>query len=104
VNWTPTAGLVLDTVVEAAAEPRLTFDLTGFAKVELDLLLKTITLFEERWQLAQFQYGSGLRLGLRFPLHYQEGQPFAPSLDDIEFQVPEIDVPETLGGLVRQII
>ena len=59
--------------------------------VEADLLLRTIELYSKRWQLAQLEYGSGLRLGARFPIHYREGQPFDLSLDDIQIEKPDID-------------
>jgi len=35
--------------------------------------------------------GSNLTFGVAFPIHYHEGQPFAVSLDDVTFQVPDVD-------------
>jgi len=74
-----------------------------FVKVEADLLFTEIELYSKRWKLAQFEYGSGLRLGAKFPIHYIEGQPFDVSIDDIEFQVPDIDPMQLLSGLIDQI-
>ncbi len=104
VNWTPTTGLTLDAEAEIFAEPVFKFDITAFVLVELDLWLTSIELYSKRWTLAQFEYGSGLRLGAKFPVHYQEGQPFEPSIDDIEFQVPDIDARQLLSGLVERIV
>jgi hypothetical protein len=103
IDWTPTKGLVLDSVASAYAEPVFTFDVTGFARVDLDLWLKTINLWEKRWQLAAFEYGSGLRLGLSLPVHYEEGKPFEPSLSDVTFEVPSIDPKALLSGLVDRV-
>jgi hypothetical protein len=71
--------------------------------VEADLLLKTITLYEKKWQLAAVEYGSGMTLGLKLPIHYQEGKPFNVSLSDIQFEVPKVDATEVLKGLIKKI-
>lgn len=104
VDWTPKKGLVLDANASISAEPKFKFDITGFVLVEADLLLKTITLYEKKWQLAAFEYGSGLRLGMKLPIHYEEGKPFNVSLSDIQFEKPNIDAMATLKGLIDKII
>jgi hypothetical protein len=103
VSWTPTQGLDLVAEAEIFAEPKFTFDITGYVLVEADLFLATVELYSKRWQLAQLEYGSGLRLGATFPIHYREGQPFDLSLDDIEIQKPDIDPMQLLTGLIDQI-
>ncbi|HEU0237002.1 MAG TPA: DUF4157 domain-containing protein [Candidatus Limnocylindrales bacterium] len=103
VSWTPTQGLDLTAEAEIYAEPIFTFDITGYVLVEADLFLTTIELYSKRWRLAEFEYGSGLRLGARFPIHYREGQPFDVSLDDIQIEKPDIDPMQLLTGLIEQI-
>jgi len=103
VDWSPAQGLTLDAVGEVFAEPKFRFDITGRVLVELDLWIDEIELYSKRWTLASFEYGSGLRFGVRFPVHYQEGQPFDLSLSDVEFQVPDIDPLELLSGLVARL-
>jgi hypothetical protein len=103
VSWTPAQGIDLQADAEIYAEPKFRFDITGFVLVEADLLLRTIELYSKRWRLAEFEYGSGLRLGARFPIHYREGQPFNISMDDIEFQVPRIEPMPLLRGLIDRI-
>ena len=103
IDWTPAKGLVLDAVAEAYAEPVFKFDVTGFARIDLDLWLKTINLYEKKWALAEFAYGSGLRLGVKLPVHYEEGKPFEPSLSDVTFEVPDIDPKALLSGLVERV-
>ena len=104
VDWTPSTGLVLDAVGEIWVEPKFRFDLTGFLDVSADLLITTINLYEKRWELAAFELGPNLRLGMRLPIHYQEGQPFDVSWDDVEFQVPDVDTDELLKGIVDQVV
>ena len=103
VEWTPTKGLDLTAQASVYVEPKLKFDVTGFVLVEADLLLTTIELYSKKWQLASFEYGSGLRFGLKFPIHYQEGRAFDISLSDVEFEVPKVDPGELLSGLVKKI-
>jgi outer membrane biosynthesis protein TonB len=103
VDWMPTRGLVLDAAGEIYVEPRFRFDITGYVLVEADLLLTTIELYSKRWQLAAIEYGSGLRLGMRFPIHYQEGQPFDISWSDVQWQIPDVNPREVLSGLIQQL-
>jgi hypothetical protein len=103
VDWMPSRGLVLDAFGEIFVEPRFRFDVTGYVLVEADLLLGTIELYSRRWELAAIEYGSGLRLGMRFPIHYEEGRPFDISWSDMQWQLPDVNPREVLEGLVRQI-
>ena len=103
IDWSPAKGLVLDAFGEIYVEPKFRFDITGFVLVEADLLLKTVELYSKRWELYAFEYGSGLRLGMKFPIHYEEGKPFDVSLKDIQFQIPEIKPKEVLTDLVKKI-
>jgi hypothetical protein len=103
VDWMPTRGLVLDAAGEVYVEPRFRFDITGFVLVEADLLFTTVELYSTRWQLAAVEYGSGLRLGMRFPIHYEEGKPFEMSWSDVQFQIPDVSPRDVLAGLIEQI-
>ncbi|HEX2252129.1 MAG TPA: hypothetical protein VHQ65_02550, partial [Thermoanaerobaculia bacterium] len=104
LDWSPGQGLVIDAEGEIYVEPALVFDVTGMVLVEADLLVSTIELYSQRWQLAGFSLGSGLRFGLRFPVHYEEGQPFDLDWNQVEFEVPEIDTDQVLAGLMAQIV
>jgi hypothetical protein len=103
VDWSPSKGLDLTAQASVYVEPKFKFDITGFVLVEADLWIKTIELYSKRWELAAFEYGSGLRFGLKFPIHYVEGQPFDVSLSDIQFEVPQIEPGSLLKGLIKQI-
>jgi hypothetical protein len=103
VDWMPSRGLVIDAFAQVYAQPKFVFDVTGFVLVEADLWVTTIELYSKRWQLASFSYGSDLRLGLKFPVHYEEGKPFDVSLSDVQFEVPTIDPMGTLKGLIGKI-
>jgi len=103
VDWMPNRGLQLDASASIFVEPKLKFDITGYVTVEADLLFTTIDLYSKRWRLAGFEYGSGLRFGVRFPVHYREGQPFDLSLDDIQFIVPHIEPNSLLRNLMKRL-
>lgn len=104
VDWTPTKGLVIDAKAGIFVEPKMKFDLKAFVEVELDLWVKTVTLYEDSWDLASFEWGSGLRFGVELPIHYEEGKPFNVSLDDLKFTIPDISPMDVLSGVVKQII
>jgi hypothetical protein len=61
------------------------------------------SVYDQRWELAAFEFGSDLRFGARFPIHYVEGQPFDISLNDVEFIVPDIDPQQMLRDLVARV-
>jgi hypothetical protein len=103
INWTPKAGLVLDANVSLSAEPQFTFDITGFVKVEAGAFGFDVTLYEKQWNLASFAYGSGLRIGVHAPVHYEQGKPFDFSLENVKFDLPQIDPGQIVKDLVKRI-
>ena len=92
IDWTPATGLQIDAEGYLHAEPRFRLDVSGYVNVEAAFW----TVYEERWELAAVEIGSNLRVGVRFPIHYREGEPFSVSTDDVVFEVPEVD-PATLA-------
>jgi hypothetical protein len=103
VDWTPAKGLDIQATAEIYVEPKLKFDVVGFVLVEADLWITTIELYSKRWQLASVEYGSGLRFGLRLPIHYQEDKPFDISWSDVEIIKPDLNAMDILTGLVKKI-
>ncbi|ESQ14660.1 MAG: hypothetical protein N838_00420 [Thiohalocapsa sp. PB-PSB1] len=102
VDWMPSAGLEIDANAGIFVEPRLRLSVDAYVDVSADLLLTTVELYSERWNLAGVEYGSGLRFGINFPIHYKEGEPFDVSLDDVEFTVPDIDARSLITGVLEQ--
>jgi Domain of unknown function (DUF4157) len=98
--WTPTGGLSFDALGKISAQPKLTFDLTGFAVVEADLLIKKLELYRKNWKLASFQYGPDMRLGMSFPIHYDAKKGLEMSWDKVKFEEPKFDAKSLLKGLV----
>jgi hypothetical protein len=103
VNWSPRTGLALDATASLSAQPKFKLDVTGLVLVEADLLVTKVTLYEKRWQLAAFEFGSDLTFGLTFPIHYRSGEPFDVKLEDVQFQLPEIDPGSMLRDLFAKI-
>jgi uncharacterized protein DUF4157 len=103
VNWSPTQGLDLKAEACVQAEPVFKFGIAGYVLVQADLWITTIELYSKRWQLADVTLGSGLKLGMRLPVHYHEGQPFEISASDVQFDVPKIDPEQILTDLMKRI-
>jgi hypothetical protein len=103
VNWSPTQGLDLKAEASVQAEPVFKFGIAGYVLVEADLWVTTVELYSKRWQLADVTLGSGLKLGMRLPLHYHEGTPFEISASDVQFDVPKIDPEQILTDLMKRI-
>jgi len=99
VDWTPGTGLAIDAYGRLSAQPKFVFDVSGYVEVEA----LWFTIYENRWTLASFEYGSNLTFGVNFPIRYREGEPFDLSLDDVEFQVPDVSPRQILSDLVDRI-
>ena len=104
VTWTPTAGVVLDAKGEIFVEPKFKFGVNAFVDVSLDLWVDTIELYHHEWKLAAFEYGSNMRFGLMFPLHYESGKPFELSFEQVQWTYPQIDPLDVIGGLVKELV
>jgi hypothetical protein len=99
LEWSPKAGLELTAEGKIYAQPKFTFDIA--AVLEASALFMS---WEWKKSLAQFEYGSDLRFGILFPVHYKEGEPFDISLDDVEFEKPNIDIPQLVKDLGKKVI
>jgi len=99
IEWSPASGLDLNADVSVHAQPAFKFDISGYVSVQA----LGFSVYDETWELASFQFGSDYRFGIRLPVHYHEGEPFNISLDDVEFEVPDIDTDELLQSLISRI-
>ena len=99
IDWMPARGLQVDAEGYLHAEPRFRFDVSGYVSVRA----LGFSVYDNRWELAACELGSNLRLGVRFPIHYRQGQPFDVSLDDVQFEVPDIDPMQLVRDLGDRI-
>lgn len=99
VEWSPTTGLDIRAQLAVHAQPSFTFDIGGYVSVRA----LGFEVYDNRWQFASYTFGSDYRFGIRLPIHYREGEPFDISLDDVEFDVPNIDTNQLLRGLIARI-
>lgn len=99
IEWTPSQGLDLEARVGVHAQPSFTFDISGYVSVRA----LGMSVYDNRWEFASYTFGSDYRFGISLPIHYQEGQPFDISLNDVEFEVPDINTNSLLRGLVSRI-
>jgi hypothetical protein len=103
IDWTPSRGLVLDARGEIYVEPKFRFDVSLFALVEASAFGLHYEFYNRRWVLAAIEYGSGLRLGIAFPIHYEQGRPFELDWNQVQFQIPDVSPREVLTGLIERI-
>lgn len=95
VVWSPSAGLDLTAQASLSAQPKFKFDVSGYVSVSA----LGFSVYDNSWQLAAYELGSNLTFGVAFPIHYQEGKPLDVSLDDVTFQVPDVDP----GAVIREL-
>jgi hypothetical protein len=99
LDWMPGTGLRIDAYGDIHAEPVFRFDISGYVSVRA----LGFEVYGNTWRFASYEFGSNLRFGVRFPIHYVEGQPFDISLSDVEFTVPDVNPRDILSGLIDRI-
>jgi hypothetical protein len=84
--------------LEAAANPELVLGIDAFIRATV----LGADVYEKRWDLARFRWGSDLRFGIAFPFEYASNRPFEmPSFESIEWIYPrDIDA----AGMLRRLI
>jgi hypothetical protein len=98
VDWTPSTGLELNAKLSADVTPKLTFEINGFIKAWFAWYEKIW-----KWNLANYEYGSNLTLGVTLPIKYKQGQDFSVNFEDMEFRKPDIDPMSILKGVISDI-
>jgi hypothetical protein len=98
--WTPAGGLSLQGTLSASAEPKLKFTVGAFVKADVSLLVTSFTIYRKDWQLAAFEYGPALRVGLSVPIGYKSGSGVDFDFNAIQFQLPSVTPSELIGGLL----
>ena len=93
-------AFALDARAAILVSPVLRLGLSADVTAEAGAFGFTIEKRKE-WRLAAFEWGSGLEFGLIAPIHYASGEPFrAPSLNDIQWKIPDIDVTRLIPDLI----
>jgi hypothetical protein len=93
----------VDNVARIMASPVLDFGLE--ANIEAEAGVGSLSYqYHKGYQLASYSLGSAMQFGVEAPLHYASDEPFrAPSLDDIRFIRPDINVSSLMDGLLRRV-
>ncbi|MFC5219688.1 DUF4157 domain-containing protein [Streptomyces coerulescens] len=101
--WTRSRGLLLDAEAALRVQPTFRFTADAFVLVTADLVISTVELYQKRWNLAAFDYGSNLAFGVVLPLHAEAGR-IDFSFDRMRFEYPSIDPAELARGVLRRVI
>jgi hypothetical protein len=93
----------VDNTARIMAQPVLDFGLE--ANIEAEAGVGALSYnYHKGYQLASYRMGSAMQFGVEAPFHYASDEPFrAPSLDDIRFIRPDIDVSSLMDGLLRRV-
>jgi hypothetical protein len=103
VNWTPKGGVDLKAEVSASAEPKFVFKVNGYVRADVGIGPLSYTLYEHKWNLASFEYGSNLHFGVTLPIHYNSKENFDIKFEDIHVEKPEISTDQILHDLLGRL-
>lgn len=103
VNWTPTQGFKLDAEASLSVQPKFKFDVNAYIEAVLDLWVTELSK-EWKWNLYSFEWGPAFKFGVKFPVHYEEGKDFNISLDDVQFEKPDISVGDIAKGIGEKLL
>ena len=98
VNWSPAQGFKLDAEASLSVQPKFKFDVNAYVEAVLDLWITEFRK-EWKWNLYSFEWGPAMKFGVKFPVHYEENKPFDISLDDVQFEAPDINVGDFAKGI-----
>jgi HSP20 family molecular chaperone IbpA len=103
VNWSPTEGFKLDAEASLSVQPKFKFDVNAYIEAVLDLWVTEFSK-EWKWNLYSFEWGPSFKFGVKFPVHYEEGKEFNISLDDVQFEKPDISVSDIAKGIGEKLL
>ncbi len=92
----------VDAKASVFAQPVLTFAISSGVNVDVSLIFTTVTVYEKKWELASVKWGSGLRVGMEFPVTYVFGEDFTLEASQAEFIMPEIDIKQAVMDLLPE--
>ena len=101
--WTRLGGLVIDASLGLTVAPVFRFTACLFVEVTAGVWPVEFTVYDRRWKLGGFDYGSALAFGVVLPVRAERGA-FEFGLDKVRFIYPAIDVAELAKGVVRKIV
>ena len=94
LRWSAQKGLeFIEAQASAHASAQMVMSLKGRLYADLDLLLKTINLWEQETTLAERKFGAGLKIGIKVPLQVEDGKLKGIKFEDIEFEKPDFSDP-----------
>lgn len=86
----------LDAALAVELGLKLALALSAWVKAKAGISIFSVETRKD-WTLAKFSYDTGLKLGVKAPIHYSSKEPFKlPSADQIVFTKPDIDVTRML--------
>ncbi|GAA3689095.1 hypothetical protein GCM10023081_28090 [Arthrobacter ginkgonis] len=99
VDWSPTAGLALETRVAANVRPKFRLAANASVTIGVDLRVTEVSHTFGPWQRTLGEFGPGVELGVEIPVRWSEAKGLDLSLDNIIVRQPTLDA----GGLITSV-
>jgi hypothetical protein len=99
LNWTPTDGLSIDASVFGEAQPTFSISVVADARVVVDAVLWSGTLWNESWERELASIGPDMRWRAELPASWSERDGLDVDINNLELTYPDID----LSGLASDV-
>lgn len=103
IDWSPTAGLAVETKLAAHARPKFNLFANASVTVGVDLLVTDISHTFGPWVKQLGSFGPDMELGVEFPVRWSEAKGLDLSLDNIVIQKPSLDAPALMSSVFDAI-
>lgn len=92
LNWTPTDGLSIDASVFGEAQPTFSISVVADARVVVDAVLWSGTLWNESWERELASIGPDMRWRAELPARWSEQDGLDADINNLELTYPDIDL------------
>ncbi|MEM7522556.1 MAG: DUF4157 domain-containing protein [Pseudomonadota bacterium] len=99
LDWTPLDGLSIDASVFGEAQPTFSISLVADARVVVDAVLWSGTLWNESWERELASIGPDMLWRAELPASWSERDGLDLDINNLELTYPDID----LGGLAEDV-
>ncbi|MEM9140436.1 MAG: hypothetical protein AAGB15_11470, partial [Pseudomonadota bacterium] len=99
LNWTPTDGLAIDATVFGEAQPKFSLSVVADARVVVDAVLWSGTLWNRSWERELGSFGPDMRWRAELPASWSEQDGLDVDINKLDITYPDIN----LAGLAEDV-
>ena len=104
LDWTPTDGLSIDASVFGEAQPTFSISVVADARVVVDAVLWSGTLWNESWERELASIGPDMRWRAELPASWSERDGLDVDINNLELTYPDIDLRGLASDVFEAII